>query len=571
MIAAPSIPASHDPVVPLSADCDETLAPDWSPPEMLLSDLIDNAVRDHGARPAIDFMGRTWTYRAVGRLVERAARGFQDMGVRKGDRIALCLPNTPYYIVLYFAALKIGAVIVNMNPLYTECEMRHLLKDSGARIVAVPDLREIHGKVRAVADECELQSIIVCPMAGILPRMKALGWRLFKRRDHARYAHDTLHVRFCDLVARGDAPTPVPMQPSDLAVLQYTGGTTGTPKGAMLTHRNLTANALQQQAHIHGSLPQPQRTLAVLPFFHVFALTAVLDFSILIGAELVLMPRFEMGAMLATIRRKPPTLFFGVPTLFIAMNALEDARVPNLSGLHACISGGAPLPLEVRQTFEQRTGARVVEGYGLTEASPIIACNLLKGEIRENSCGVRFPGTILEIRDPDNPETLLPTGVNGEVCARGPQVMAGYWQRPEDTAQVFVDGALRTGDIGHLDEDGYLYLVDRLKDLILCGGYNVYPRVIEEAAYLHPAVEEAIAIGVDDPYRGQSPKLFVKLHAGMTVTTEELLAFLGSHLNKIEVPRSIEIRDTLPKTMVGKLSKKELVAEERAKRAQAAH
>lgn len=554
--------AASPPDAPLQT---HDMPPEWSPPAMLLGDLIDNAVRDHGDRPAVDFMGRTWTYRALGRMIERAARGFQDMGLGKGDRVALCLPNTPYYIVLYFAALKIGAVVVNLNPLYTQSEMRHLLKDSGARVVAVPDLREIHGKVLAIAEECRLATILVCPMAGILPRVKAWGWRLFKRRDHARYAHDALHMRFCDLIARGDPPRPVALVPDDLAVLQYTGGTTGTPKGAMLTHRNLTANALQQQEHIHGDLPPPQRTLAVLPFFHVFALTAVLDFSILVGSELVLMPRFEMGAMLATIKRKPPTLFFGVPTLFIAMNALDDARIPDLSALRACISGGAPLPLEVRQTFEQRTGARVCEGYGLTEASPIVTCNPVDGDIRANSCGQAFPGTVIEIRDPDNPETILPLGANGEVCVRGPQVMAGYWQRPDDTAKVFVDGALRTGDIGHLDEDGYLYLVDRLKDLILSGGYNVYPRVIEEAAYMHPAIEEAIAIGVPDTYRGQSAKLFVKLHAGISVTPEEILAFLAEHLNKIEVPRAVEIRDSLPKTMVGKLSKKELVAEERAK------
>lgn len=566
MVAALTMPPSSSAPGASSAPFRDTLSPDWSPPPMLLGDLIDQTVRDHGPRIAVDFMGRTWTYRALGRMIERAARGFQDLGVVKGDRVALCLPNTPYYIVLYFAALKIGAVVVNLNPLYTPGEMRHLLKDSGARIVAVPDLREIHAKVRDLAQECGLSKILVCPMAGILPQVKAWAWRLFKRRDHARYAHDALHMRFCDLIARGDPVSPVALVPDDLAVLQYTGGTTGTPKGAMLTHRNLTANALQQQAHIHGDLPPPQRTLAVLPFFHVFALTAVLDFSILAGAELVLMPRFEMGAFLATIRRKPPTLFFGVPTLFIAINALDDARVPDFSRLRACISGGAPLPLEVRETFEKRTGARVCEGYGLTEASPIVTCNPVDGEIRANSCGVHFPGTQIEIRDPDNPGTILPLGENGEVCVRGPQVMAGYWKRPEETAQVFVEGALRTGDIGHLDADGYLYLVDRLKDVILSGGYNVYPRVIEEAAYLHPAIEEAIAIGIPDTYRGQSAKLFVKLHAGHSISPEELLVFLAGHLNKIEVPRAVEIRDSLPRTMVGKLSKKELVAEERARR-----
>jgi long-chain acyl-CoA synthetase len=334
----------------------------------------------------------------------------------------------------------------------------------------------------------------------------------------------------------------------------------------MLTHANLTANAVQQRAHIGKGLKGPQRTLAVLPMFHVFALTAVLNFSIEVAAELVLLPRFEMKQFLDTIKRKPPSLFFGVPTIFIAMNALPREQQPDLSGLRACVSGGAPLPLDVRLTFEELMGARVCEGYGLTEASPIIACNPVDGVIKENSCGIRFPGTVIEIRDLDDPTRIMPTGERGEICARGPQVMAGYWKNPEETAKAFVDGALRTGDIGYLDEDGYLFIVDRIKDMILCGGYNVYPRVIEEAAYRHPAIEEAIAIAIPDQYRGQSPKLFVKLHEGQEVTTQEISAFLKDWLNKIEMPKEIEIRESLPKTLIGKLSKKELVAEEKAKR-----
>ncbi|EGD58418.1 long-chain fatty acid--CoA ligase [Novosphingobium nitrogenifigens DSM 19370] len=539
---------------------------------MLIGDLLEGTVRDHPDRIGVDFLGRTWTWAQIGEYVARAARGLQDLGLRKGDRLALCLPNTPYYIALYYAAARIGVVIVNLNPLYTERELTHLLTDSGACAIAVPDVAEIHGKVLEIAGKTALRHILVCPMAGILPWLKGLGWRFLKRRDHARIpARETggvRHVRFDDLIANRAAPDPVAVAPHDLAVLQYTGGTTGIPKGAMLTHRNLTANALQQQRHIGVDLPPPQRTLAVLPFFHVFALTAVLDFSVLIGSELVLLPRFEMKAMLATIRRKPPTMFFGVPTLFIAINALPDKDIPDLSTVIASISGGAPLPHDVRHTFEARTGARICEGYGLTEASPVIACNPVFGEARDDSCGVAFPGTILEIRDPDHPERILGVGERGEVCARGPQVMAGYWKRPDETAATFIDGALRTGDVGYFDADGYLYLVDRIKDVILCGGYNVYPRLIEEAAYEHPAIEEAIAIGIPDPYRGQSPKLFIKLHDGTSLAPEDLRAFLSERLSKIELPKAIEIRDRLPRTMIGKLSKKELVEEERARAAQ---
>jgi long-chain acyl-CoA synthetase len=551
------------------ASASDTPTPEWQPPVMLVGDLLAGTVRDHGDRPGVDFLGRTWTWAAIGDWAARAARGLQDIGLKKGDRLALCLPNTPHYIALYYAAARIGVVVVNCNPLYTPRELRHLLQDSGAAAIAVPDIAEFHGKVLEVAGDSALRCVIMCPMADILPWPKALGWRLFKRRDHARIpakgTSPVAHIDFGQLAQNRAAPDPVDLAPDDLAVLQYTGGTTGTPKAAMLTHRNLTANALQQHRHIGVELPPPQRTMAVLPFFHVFALTAVLDFSVLIGAELVLLPRFEMKAMCAAIRRKPPTMFFGVPTLFIAINGLAEDELPDFSRVIACISGGAPLPFDVRATFEQRTGVRICEGYGLTEASPVIACNPVFGEARANSCGVAFPGTVLEIRDPDNAARLLPIGERGEVCARGPQVMAGYWNKPAETAATFVDGALRTGDVGYFDADGYLYLVDRIKDVILAGGYNIYPRVIEEAAYLHPAIEEAIAIGIPDRYRGQSPKLFVKLYDGARISPDELRAFLADHLSRIELPKAIEIRDRLPRTMIGKLSKKELVAEEQAR------
>ncbi len=547
----------------------ETQIPhNWEAEPRLVTDFLDNAVLDHAERVSLDYLGRTWSYGEIGRMVARAARGLQDLGLAQGDRFALCLPNTPYFVVLYFAALKVGAVVIALNPLYTEHEMDHLIRDSGARMIAVPDIAAIHGKVRAVGPAAGIEKIVVCSMSAILPMAKSIGWRVLNRNDRVHFFDDGLHVSFSRLLANRAPAAPVALTPEDMAVLQYTGGTTGSPKGAVLTHRNLTANALQMRAHIATGLKGPQRTLAVLPMFHVFALTCVLNYSILIAAELVLLPRFSMKSMLATIKRKPPSLFFGVPTLFIAMNALPRRQLPDLSHLRACISGGAPLPLDVRSNFEALMGMRICEGYGLTEASPIVTCNPIDGVIKENSCGPHFPGTVVEIRDPDDPATLLPTGARGEVCVRGPQVMAGYWHRPEDTAAAFIDGALRTGDIGYLDDDGYLYLVDRIKDLILSGGYNVYPRVIEEAAYRHPAIEEAIAIAVPDAYRGQRPKLFVKLHAGQRAEPEEIRTFLATYLSKVELPKIVEIRDHLPRTLVGKLSKKELVAEERLKQAQ---
>jgi long-chain acyl-CoA synthetase len=532
-----------------------------------LTDLLDHAVATWPDRIAIDFMGRTWTYKALGTLVEHAARGLQDKGLMPGDRFGLCLPNCPYFPVLYFAALRVGAIVVQFNPLYTEHELDHQIRDSGARFIAVPDLAMIHDKVEKIAKAAGVERIVSCGMADMLPMVQALGFTFLKRGEHAHIEDPARNIPLRELLANHAPPTPVVQTPDDVAVLQYTGGTTGVPKGAMLTHANLTGNSAQMLIHVGGLRPQQERTLGVLPMFHVFALTTVLNFSIEIGAEMVLLPRFNMAQVLRTMKRKPPTQFFGVPTIYAAMNDLPDAQIPDLSKVRACISGGAPLPLEIREAFERRTGARVVEGYGLSEASPIIACNPINGLIKTNSCGPRFPATVLEIRDPANPHVLLPTGERGEVCARGVQVMKGYWGRPADTEAVMIDGALRTGDIGYLDADGYLFLVDRIKDVILAGGYNVYPRVIEDAAYEHPAVKEAIAIGIPDPYRGQSPKLFVALNEGQTLSIGELDKFLEARLNKIEIPKEYEIRDSLPKTLIGKLSKKELVAEEKAKRA----
>jgi long-chain acyl-CoA synthetase len=372
---------------------------------------------------------------------------------------------------------------------------------------------------------------------------------------------------FSDLLGKAAAYEPVESNPNDVAVLQYTGGTTGEPKGAMLSHANLVSNADATLAHFGGEPSQPDRVLGVLPLFHVFALTTVLTSSIRSGGEMILLPRFELDQVLKTLEKSRPTLFPAVPTIFGAIASRAETQKIDLSFARACISGGAPLPSELRTDFIRLTGANLMEGYGLTEASPIITCNPVDRAGKAGSAGIPYPGTTIEIRDPANPAKLLAIGENGEICARGPQVMQGYWNRPIATAEVFIDGALRTGDLGHLDEDGYLFIVDRLKDVILCSGYNVYPRTIEEALYEHSAVREVVVIGVSDPYRGQAPKAFVTLGPDETVTPTELKAFLADKLSKIEMPREIEIREELPKTLIGKLSKKELVEEERAKAA----
>jgi long-chain acyl-CoA synthetase len=539
-------------------------------PPRLLPELIDKAVAAHPERVAIDFLGRRTSYAQLGDLVARAAKGLQDLGVGPDTRFGLCLPNTPYFVILYFAALKCGATIVNFNPLYVEHELRHQIKDSGTTFMAVPDLKMIHSKVAAVAEEAGLKTIIVCPMTDILPRLQSIGFALFKRADHAQVPHDGRHVSFRTIIANHGGANPVAISPDDVAVLQYTGGTTGVPKGAMLTHANLTANCRQMVLHIGGEPLRQDRILGVLPMFHVFALTTVLNFSIDTAAEMVLLPRFEIDQFLKAAKRTRPTKLLAVPTMLTAIIKAAQQRELHFDDLEFCVSGGAPLPFDVRNEFEKLTGCRVVEGYGLSESSPIITCNPVYGAVKDNSAGPAFPGTVIEIRSLEDPHVLMPQGERGEVCARGPQVMKGYWNRPADTEKTFVDGALRTGDVGYLDEDGYLFLVDRIKDVIIAGGYNVYPRVIEEALYDHPAVLEAVVIGVKDEYRGQAPKAFVVLRPDQSATVEALCEFLKTRLSKIEIPKQIEIRDSLPKTLIGKLSKKELIEEEARKAAGAA-
>jgi long-chain acyl-CoA synthetase len=527
---------------------------------------FDRAVERFPNRPALDFLGKQWRYAELGALTNRAAAGLQKLGVTKGVNVGLCLPNCPYFVILYNAILKAGGTVVNFNPLYTEKEIATLARDADVSIIVSIDLSLIQDKIGALASQGLFKRVIICRMAAALPPLKSLAMRLLKRRDLARIPGNAPYLEFDRLIAGAATPAPVAINPAeDIAVLQFTGGTTGTPKAAMLSHANITANVQQARESLPQVAPGEERILGVLPLFHVFAMTGIMNLGLSIGAELLLLPRPDMKLIMHTIHARRPTFLPGVPTLFTGIsNAAEASGKTDLTFIKFCISGGAPLSAEVLDRFERISHCKILEGYGLSETAPVVAFNR-PNAIKRGSVGFAVLGSSIEIRDPDHPETLLPTGTKGEICVRGPQVMSGYYHRPLETAQTFTDGAFRTGDIGYLDEDGYLFIVDRIKDLIICGGYNVYPRVIEEAAYQHPAVQDAIAIGVPDAYRGQAPKLFVSLRPGATATGPEILKFLSEHLNKIEMPKTVEIRDTLPKTMVGKLSKKELVAEEAQK------
>ncbi len=523
--------------------------------------LLSDSARRYADRPAMEFQGRVWTYAALDALVDRAARGLQKLGVGPGAQVGLCLPNTPYMIIYYYAVLRAGATVVNFNPLYVERELIYQIKDSGTTLMITVDVPAIAGKLRAVAATAGLRHIIVCPIADILPPLKGVLYRLLRRRDIAPTPRDGLHLRHADIIADATPPAPVAIDAAAVAVLQYTGGTTGTPKGAMLTHAALLANARQVAAHNASLQLGRERMLAVLPLFHVFAMSALMNTGILIGAALILQPRFVLEDLLHVIEHRRPTIFMGVPTLYAAINTACATRPRDLRSLTLCVSGGAPLPAEVRDRFAELTGCRVLEGYGLTECAGVVCCQPPAGVIKDGSIGTPVAGTVVEIRDPVAPHALLPPGERGEICLRGPQLMAGYWQQPQATADSFIDGALRTGDIGRVDADGYVFIVDRLKELILCSGYNVYPSVIEAALYRHPAVAEAAVVAVPDSYRGQAPLAFVSLHPGAEVTPAALQAHLAEHISKIEMPRAVEIRDSLPKTPIGKLSKKDLLAE----------
>lgn len=527
-----------------------------------LHQILDKAAASAGAHVCTNFLGKTATYSEIHALANRAAAGLQAMGVTKGTKVGLLLPNCASFIILYFAILKAGGTVVNYNPLYTVEELDFQVKDSETEILVTLDLKALFDKAEALLASGTLNRAIVCAFPKLLPGLKSFLFRLAKGGDLAKpraSAQAGKITYFDDLVNNDGRYEPVNTDPQDdIAVLQYTGGTTGTPKGAMLTHANLSINVQQVVVWTPELQDGEERVMGALPFFHVFAMTTVMNFGIAKHAELILMPRFELKECLKLINAKKPTVMPGVPTIFNAIMNFPSVSNFDLSSLKFCISGGAPLPIEVKRGFEEVAGCKLVEGYGLSETSPVATYNPIDGPIKEGSIGLPAPQTIISIRSLDDSTQEMPQGENGEICIYGPQVMKGYWKKPEETANVFVGEFLRTGDVGYMDEEGFTFIVDRLKDIIICSGYNIYPRRIEEAIYEFPAVEEVTVVGIPDEYRGEAPKAFVKLKDGETATAEELLEFLKPKISVIEMPSEIEFRDELPKTMIGKLSKKEL-------------
>ena len=536
-----------------------------------VTDILDRAVADFPDQPCLEFMGKAYDYKTVSDLVNRAAKGLQDLGVGPGDCVGLLLPNCPYYIIFYYAVLRAGATVVNYNPLYAKREIARQIIDSNTRVMVTLNLKTLYPKIEGRLQDGPLEHVIVCRMRDILPFPSSLLFAFARRKEIASIPSNEQHVAYERLIDNAGDVSPVDVDPDeDIAVLQYTGGTTGTPKGAMLTHANLYANAVQTGLWSVTATRGEERFLGVLPLFHVFGMTGVMNTCLHFASELILLPRFSTTEVLETIDAKKPTVFCGVPTMFSAINGHADLEKYDLSSLELCISGGAPLSLEIKEKFEALTGCTLVEGYGLTESSPVCSVNPFDGINKSGSVGLPLPGTIVEIVDRTNPDKLLDIGEAGEICITGPQVMVGYLNKPAENADVLRGDRLRTGDIGYLDEQGYLFIIDRIKDLILSGGFNVYPRMVEEAVELHEAVEEAVVCGIPHKHRGEIVKAFVKLKPGAEVTNAELRAFLKENLASFEVPSRIEFRDELPKTLIGKPSRKELIAEEERRAARAA-
>lgn len=527
-------------------------------------EILQETARDYPNHRAFDFLGKKFSWKMIDSEVNRLARALQQNNVTKGTRVGLFLPNSPYFLIGYYAILRAGGTVVNLNPLYAERELEHYIEDSETDIVITVNLKMLYDKMHKMLHNTRLNKIIVCDFCAALPFPKNILFRLFKAPEIAKVQHKNQCLSYSDLIKNSGKPDPVAIDPhKDVAVLQYTGGTTGKPKAAMLTHANVSANVEQAVMWFYKARFGEEKMLGVLPFFHVFAMTAVMNMAVRCAFEIIALPRFDLKATLKIIDKKKPHYFPAVPAIYSAINNHPAARQYDLSSLRYCISGGAALPVEVKKTFEDNTGCVVVEGYGLSESSPVACVNPITGENRPGSIGLPVPATEIKIIDIEDKSSIVEQGGRGELCIKGPQVMLGYWNSEQDNKATLAGGWLHTGDIAKMDEDGYLYIVDRLKDMIITNGYNVYPRNIEDAIYQHPKVEECVVAGLPDKARGEIVKAWIKPKEGHVLSPDDLKEFLADKLSPMEVPRKIEIRDTeLPKTMIGKLSKKDLLAEE---------
>lgn len=534
-------------------------------PLLTLPQLLERTVGADPAAPFLHFLGRTYSYGAIHSEARRFAAGLAELGIAKGDRVGLFLPNVPIYASAYYGAMMAGAVVVNFSPLYTVEELAWQVEDSGTRLLVTVDVPELYRTASAVLADSSLETLVVGSLAAQLPFTKGLLLRTLGRNKIAKVAFNASTRSWASLTPHREPPVISLDAAEDLALLQYTGGTTGRPKGAMLGHSQLATNA-QQVASINPfGNPAGEVFMGALPFFHVFANTALLNHAMVSGGSIAMVPRFEAKQVLQMIQKYRCTGFPGVPTMFQALLDHPDLAQTDLSSLKVCISGGAPMPAPVHDRFEAVTGVRLVEGYGLTETSGVVSANPYAGTRKKGTIGQVVPGTEILLLDKEDPSKLAPDGEPGELAVHGPQVMRGYWNRPEAAADTFVDHNgkqwLRTGDVATIDADGFLSIVDRIKDMIAVGGFKVFPSQVEDALLENAAVKEALVIGVPDDYLGEVPRAYVTLQPGTPEDGEALKTWLNSRVGKHERVDAVVVRESLPKTLIGKLDRKALRAE----------
>jgi len=532
---------------------------------MSLPDMLARTAARDPARPFLHFLGRTYSYGEILAEAKRFAAGLAAMGIERGDRVGLFLPNVPIYASAYYGAMMAGAIVVNFSPLYTVEELAWQVGDSGTRVLVTLDVPELYGTARDVLAASDLETLVVGSLADMLPRLKGIAFRLLKRSQIASVDWSDSIRRWNDCAP--DTPfKPVALNPhEDLALLQYTGGTTGRPKGAMLGHDQLSINAQQVAAINPFANASDEVFMGALPFVHVFANTALLNHAVVTGASIAMVPRFEAKQVLETMGKCGTTGFPGVPTMFQALLDHPDLAKTDLSSLKVCISGGAAMPAAVHTRFEEATGVRLVEGYGLTESAGVVSVNPYEGFRKKGTIGQLVAGTEILLLDKEDPSKLAPDGAPGELAVHGPQVMRGYWNRPETEAETFVTHGnkryLRTGDVAMMDEDGFLSIVDRIKDMIAVGGFKVFPSMVEDEILRHEAVREALVIGVPEDYLGEVPRAYVTLKPGSGTSADELRDWLNRHVGKHERVDEVVIREELPRTIIGKLDRKALRAE----------
>ncbi|MEV8172237.1 long-chain-fatty-acid--CoA ligase [Microbacterium sp. NPDC077486] len=542
----------------------EGVPADIEEPTQTLPEMLAAGIRQYARRPALEFFGAVTSYRDLGEQIDRAAEGLRHLGVTKGDRVALVLPNCPQHVVAFYAVLRLGAIVVEHNPLYTARELRHQFEDHGARVAIVWD--KVADTVAGFPDDLRVDHIVSVDLTAAMPLSKRLLLRLPvpKARTSRAKLTGTPRARHLTpwkkLVSHRRLPrrTPAPSL-GDTAVLQYTSGTTGIPKGAILTHANLRANAMQGRAWVPGLRDGEETFYAVLPLFHAYGLTLCLTFALSIGAKVVLFPTFDLGLVTDAARTSPPTFLPAVPPIYDQLARAAGRGTVDLSSVRFAISGAMSLPVETVRRWEEATGGLLVEGYGMTEASPVALGNPMGPTRRPGTVGVPFPSTEIRVVDPDDPDADVPTGEPGELLLRGPQVFQGYWGRPGETAEALLpDGWLRTGDIAEVSPDGFVTIVDRRKELIITGGFNVAPSEVENALEAHPDVVAAAVVGLPRSSGGEEVAAAVVLREGAAKDMEGLRDFCRTRLTAYKVPRRITAVDDLPRSLIGKVLRREV-------------